>query len=374
MTFNGSDLLLMSSYSHLSTSNDSKSTIMKYLFVTAFLLISCLGYSQLTSCSSDAADRANPRLFLMEVEELRMAGQYDSIIAIVESRIEEGCEVLPYYYHQLACFHALKKNYDESIENVLKAVDAGVSINDVLTDTDIELLYTLPGWTRVEDTIAARYLRDNPGITDIDLSLKLWRMGIEDQRYRTLKQNNKKYGRGEGLLPYSSMSTFHEKKEKENLSFVKDLVRKGRWPLYSQVGKEAGDAAFLIVQHSGDQRLTKQALPLVEKAAKMDEASKRNYALMLDRYLMHQNKKQIYGSQASCYSKSIDQSGNLIMGEKFLWPIEDEINVNARRKEMGMNSIEENSKRLGVEYKYDPAHETMTCKELIKIERKKVFD
>ena len=132
-------------------------------------------------------------------------------------------------------------------------------------------------------------------------------------------------------------------------------------------GDGAGDAAFLIVQHSGDNRLTKRALKLIKIAVKNDEASKSSYAMMLDRYLMHKGKKQIYGTQAIAYSKGVDGNGKPIMGKRFLWPIEDEINVEKRRKEMGMNSIEDNSKKLGVEYEYIPEYETMKCKSLVKL-------
>ena len=195
-------------------------------------------------------------------------------------------------------------------------------------------------------------------------------MGVEDQRYRTLGWNNKRYNLVKNSLKYDSISEIYSNKVKYNLSFIKNLVRNKKWPLYSEVGKESGDAAFLIIQHSGNTRLIKRALKLIKIAINNNEASKSNYAMMLDRYLMLKKKKQIYGTQVIAYSKGVNEKGEAIMAERFLWPIDDEINVNKRREEMGMNSIEEYSKVLGVEYEYIPEYETMKCKTLVKLLKK----
>jgi len=343
---------------------------MRQLLIIGFIILNCAGFSQSSSCNGNDYNRANPRDFLNEVHDLRIDGQYDSIISRIETELIKDSVIKPYHYHQLSCYYALKRNYNKSFMNLYKALHYKLSINDVLTDTDIELLYNLPEWKNVKDTIIAIYLRKNLNITDASLSLKLWQMGIEDQRYRTLRGNNKRFNLIRGSSEYDSMSEVYSNKIKNNLSFIKELVHNKKWPLYSEVGNEAGDAAFLIVQHSGNIRLIKRALKLIKIAVRNDEASKSSYVMMLDRYLMYKKKKQIYGTQARRYSKGIDKNGKSIIGKMFLWPIEDEINVSKRRKEMGMNSIQENSKRLGIEYEYIPEHETMKCKTLVKFLKK----
>ncbi len=342
---------------------------MKRFLIIFFLLLSYFSFSQSRSCYIGVSNRANPGAFLREVYDLRKDNKYDSIISILQVRMVEDSVVKPYYHHQLACYYALKKDYDKSFANLHKALSLGISINDVLTDTDIELLYNEPEWKNVKNRIYEIYLKNNPNILDTNLSLKLWEFGIEDQRYRTLMANNKRYDLEKNSLEYDSISKAYNQKIKEAFSFVKSLVHHKKWPLYSEVGKEAGEAAFLIIQHSGNNRLTKKALKLIEVAVKKGEASKPSYALMLDRYLMHKHKKQIYGSQAISYSNGVDENGKVIMGKHFLWPIEDEVNVNKRRKEMGMNSIEENSKRFGIDYKYNPEYDKIKCRKLVKLLR-----
>jgi hypothetical protein len=56
---------------------------------------------------------------------------------------------------------------------------------------------------------------------------------------------------------------------------------------------------------------------------------------------MRQGKKQIYGSQV-VFSKT---------GEPEFYPIDDEKNVNIRRKKVGMQPIEEYAKYFGIDYK-----------------------
>ena len=111
---------------------------MRQLLIICFLFLNFLGFSQNPTCNIDDSRRANPIFFLEEVRDLRMVGQYDSIISIIKTRIVKDIVIKPYYYHQLSCYYALKKNYNESFKNLYKALHFGVSINDVLTDTDIE--------------------------------------------------------------------------------------------------------------------------------------------------------------------------------------------------------------------------------------------
>lgn len=71
-------------------------------------------------------------------------------------------------------------------------------------------------------------------------------------------------------------------------------------------------------------------------------------AMMQDRLLMEQHKPQLYGTQAACYPLQSDQSKQ----ECFIWPIENPTSVNERRKKAGFTqTVEENAKRLDVDYK-----------------------
>ena len=75
-------------------------------------------------------------------------------------------------------------------------------------------------------------------------------------------------------------------------------------------------------------------------AVKRGNALPQNLALLEDRVLTNQGKKQIYGSQVS-----IDSTG-----QKTFFPIIDEANVNKRRASVGLGPIEDYAKYFGINY------------------------
>lgn len=71
---------------------------------------------------------------------------------------------------------------------------------------------------------------------------------------------------------------------------------------------------------------------------------------MKDRILMNEGKKQIYGTQLA--SRKDDEGGNTL--DYYVWPIEDNENVEKLRKEMGFTkSISEYAKEWNTEYNID---------------------
>ena len=123
-----------------------------------------------------------------------------------------------------------------------------------------------------------------------------------------------------------------------NTNRLKEIVKDFGWPGYKLVGRDGADAAFLIVQHS-DVQTQKAMLPLVEKSWKAEDFSAQNYALLLDRVLVSDGKPQVYGTQAVSFDQWID-------GEPELAPIEDEKNVDERRRRIGLPPLAEYRKLL----------------------------
>lgn len=116
------------------------------------------------------------------------------------------------------------------------------------------------------------------------------------------------------------------------------IVKEHGWPGVKLVGTDGANAAFLIVQHA-DHSVQKEMLPLVERAFKEGDFSSQNYALLLDRVLVGEGKPQVFGTQAEPFDQWINQ-------EPKLAPISDEKNVDERRRQMGLPTIEEYRKLL----------------------------
>ncbi len=85
---------------------------------------------------------------------------------------------------------------------------------------------------------------------------------------------------------------------------------------------------------------------------------------MQDRLLMQEGKEQIYGTQGRGFATQ-GADGRPGPMQMFIWPIKDPKNVNRRRKEAGFtDTVEENARRLGIEYK------VMTLEEAKALEKK----
>ncbi|MEM9934100.1 MAG: DUF6624 domain-containing protein [Bacteroidota bacterium] len=114
------------------------------------------------------------------------------------------------------------------------------------------------------------------------------------------------------------------------------------WLPLSAVGEKAATSLFLVIQHA-DVAIMEKYYPLIKVQAEQQEANPMYVAMMQDRILMYQGKRQIYGSQASSRPSSNNKGK-----ESFIWPIEDPDGVNERRKAVGFPmTVEENADRLG---------------------------
>ncbi|MFS4432095.1 DUF6624 domain-containing protein [Chryseobacterium sp. S90] len=136
-----------------------------------------------------------------------------------------------------------------------------------------------------------------------------------------------------------------------NVQKIENIIAQYGYPGKTLVGEPTNQAAWYVIQHS-----TKigKYLPLIKKAGKQKEIPFTWVAMMEDRYLMQEDKEQIYGTQGKG-EMTKDKNGKQVF-VNFVWPVKDLKNVNKRRKEAGFDStIEENAKRMyGPDFKYEP--------------------
>jgi hypothetical protein len=135
----------------------------------------------------------------------------------------------------------------------------------------------------------------------------------------------------EARKSFLSHSAFKRMKEidHDNTERMKEIIKQFGWPGKSLVGTDGANAAWLLVQHADhDPSFQKQCLELLQAAMKKGEATCQQLAYLTDRVLTGENKKQVYGTQF----RRVD-------GKLLPFPIEDEANVDKRRKEVGLESL-----------------------------------
>jgi len=108
-----------------------------------------------------------------------------------------------------------------------------------------------------------------------------------------------------------------------------EITAQHGWPGVTLVGKDGANAAWLIVQHADhDVAFQRKCLGLMEAAVKTGDASKTDFAYLTDRVLVNEGRRQIYGTQTK---RGPD-------GRYRPSPVEDEKNLDRRRRSVGLMS------------------------------------
>ncbi|MEX0918350.1 MAG: DUF6624 domain-containing protein [Candidatus Paceibacterota bacterium] len=129
--------------------------------------------------------------------------------------------------------------------------------------------------------------------------------------------------------------------DRENTVAMKKIIKKYGWPGKSLVGSKGASQAWLLVQHADhDLNFQLKCLELLKKAAKSEEIDKKNLAFLTDRVLVHQKKKQIYGTQF----KSLKTKTGLTLKP---FPIKSPQKLDQLRKSVGLGSFVAYKKIMG---------------------------
>ncbi len=117
-----------------------------------------------------------------------------------------------------------------------------------------------------------------------------------------------------------------------NAELLNEIIDNIGYPTIDNVGKEASEASWLIIQHAiSDPLFMKKCVKLLEVAVLENSANAVNLAYLRDRIAVLEGKPQYFGTQFDW-----DQDGNLSPNT-----CDDICKVNQRRKSIGLNTLEE---------------------------------
>ncbi|MEL1255208.1 DUF6624 domain-containing protein [Flavobacterium sp. DGU38] len=124
------------------------------------------------------------------------------------------------------------------------------------------------------------------------------------------------------------MKDLHNK----NAKILNDIIDSIGYPTIDKVGKEANEAAWLVIQHSIEQpEFMKKSAELLKRAVRENKADLKSLAYLTDRIAVFEGKPQLYGTQFDW-----DENGNLSPNH-----FDDLAKVNERRKSLGLNTLDE---------------------------------
>lgn len=168
---------------------------------------------------------------------------------------------------------------------------------------------------------------DYKRIAEKIISLKNADLAFRDQ----LVQSGKL---GEGYHP--AMQELHN----NHAAILNDIIDTIGYPTTDQVGQEASEAAWLVIQHAiGQPAFMKKCVKLLEHAVRENKADPKNLAYLTDRIAVLEEKPQLYGTQFDW-----DESGKLSPN-----PFDSLSKVNERRKSIGLNTLEEQTELIRVQ-------------------------
>ena len=173
-------------------------------------------------------------------------------------------------------------------------------------------------------------------LPDSILKKKLEIIGTEDQTLRhILPDVSQKFGRDSDEYKY--IWSLINRQDSICLNKLIEIIDAHGWIGKSRIGAIANQTIWSVIQHA-EVKVQEKYLPLLKKSVEKGESERWHLAFLEDRVLMYNKKKQIYGTQATWDN---DLKKNKI------YPIEDVKNVNQRRLNLGLETIEEYAKSNG---------------------------
>jgi hypothetical protein len=117
-----------------------------------------------------------------------------------------------------------------------------------------------------------------------------------------------------------------------NQAFLLTVLEQHGFPGIDLVGEKGAHDFWLMTQHCDfDPDFQEEVRVEMKVEMKRDNASKSNYAYLVDRVRKNRGQKILYGTQVR-YNKAT--------GQAMSQPLEDSLNVNQRRAEVGLETLE----------------------------------
>lgn len=260
-------------------------------------------------------------------DSLQFMGDYESSLRMNQIKLEK--ELIPSVLYRIAISYSQLNMIDSAFYFLDQYIQYSFDDRLIVIDKNFDnLRKDSINWSVILYKIEFNYLKYLPDSVDKKLAIRLFYLGIEDQKYRTFLNNMRQITRDS--IGYKIRNSDHS-----NLKDLDSIIMQYGFPTISKVGKLGSKNAIMIIQHSDK---IKFYYPLyVKDLLTLNEIDPLTYALITDRYLMDCNKKQIYGTQL------FNNLWTMIWypGKTLLYPVKDFKNVNERRKQIGYKSTVE---------------------------------
>jgi hypothetical protein len=244
--------------------------------------------------------------------------------------------------YNAACSWALAGNADSAfhyLDQITRQTHGYDNYDHITTDPDLKRLYADKRWNLLiadvkKNEEAADAKLNKPLVAELKQIFK------DDQGSRLeIDSVQKKYGNSSDQM--KELWKKINRLDSLNLIKVTSILDKHGWLGPDSIGPRGAQTLFLVIQHS-DIKTQEKYIQGLRDAVKRGDGFPDQLALMEDRVALREGKKQIYGSQIGMDTKT---------GKAYIFPIEDEANVDKRRAAVGLGPLKDYVKHWDIDYK-----------------------
>ncbi len=169
-----------------------------------------------------------------------------------------------------------------------------------------------------EEVVSQKVVFDN------ELSAKLAVMVEVDQYYAGIPQGEYEGDWDRWMKIRDSINRLHQR-------FLKNVIDTSGYPGFDRIGEDGESNFWVMVQHSDfDPVWQAEVLALLKEQVKANNATPSHIGLLEDRVRVNTGRPQLYGTQRHFNE----------LGQAYIKDLEDRENVNKRRAELGMETLE----------------------------------
>ena len=173
------------------------------------------------------------------------------------------------------------------------------------------------------------YLFFQPSSVNTALVARIDSMFKEDQRWRIEAMKIRRKEKSD--YDEDTVNSRWVKVDSLNEVKAKNIIKHYGFPGFSLVGEAGSSRFWAIIQHCDDDiPFQEEVLRLMKIQLAKNNASKKNYAYLLDRVLVSKNQRQVYGTQCHLNAKTHQF-------EPF--PLQYPSKVDALRKSVGLEPL-----------------------------------
>jgi hypothetical protein len=294
----------------------------KTLFTTILLLFALFqGFSQ------DYATLAKQAYKVYEDRE------YAKSVEIFEQAFKLGKPKSSDLYNA-ACSASLATQTDKAFDFLGQAIDAGYSnLGHLKSDTDLGSLYKDNRWKEIIAKIEKKQADELAKLKYPKIMKLLDSMVVSDQAFRHQSTDLMNKGVDRNSPEVQQLFRLGRNADSLNMIVLKKIFKEYGFMGIEEVGKQGANNFWLMMQHCDkDPKFQEEVLSEMKKHIERKNANPSNYAYLIDRVNVNTGKPQVYGTQMSINKEQSSFEPKSV--------IEPE-NLNKRRAEVGLGTIEE---------------------------------